>query len=185
MVSLATAEGIVEPILRVPGRCPALHDRDQCRRASATFNYWHEGAPARELFEFSDVSRIAEGSLSRALVYFSGITLSIYCNAALAGFWPCWNCAARAARRSRSTAISSARWKGDIARTRTVFIEALKRVDIALPTLTMKPSCGAILAGGDSRAVAIFRDNEIAVKNGPNRRWSRSRDQYVFQCRRL
>jgi 2-dehydro-3-deoxygluconokinase len=60
-------------------------------------------------------------------------------------------------------------WKGDFARTRTVFTEALKRVDIALPTFDDE----AVL-WGDANAEATvdrlqaFGVKEIVVKNGPN-----------------
>jgi 2-dehydro-3-deoxygluconokinase len=60
-------------------------------------------------------------------------------------------------------------WKGDLARTRTVFIEALKRVDIALPTFDDE----AVLWGDPSPETTVarlqaFGIGEIVVKNGPN-----------------
>ena len=60
-------------------------------------------------------------------------------------------------------------WKGDLARTRTVFIEALKRVDIALPTFDDE----AVLWGDPSPESTVarlqaFGIGEIVVKNGPN-----------------
>ena len=60
-------------------------------------------------------------------------------------------------------------WKGDLARTRTVFIEALKRVDIALPTFDDE----AVLWGDPSPEATVarlqaFGIGEIVVKNGPN-----------------
>ena len=60
-------------------------------------------------------------------------------------------------------------WKGDIARTRTVFMEALKRVDLALPTFDDE----AVLWGDTSPDATVerlqaFGIGEIVVKNGPN-----------------
>jgi 2-dehydro-3-deoxygluconokinase len=60
-------------------------------------------------------------------------------------------------------------WKGDLARTRTVFVEALKRVDIALPTFDDE----AVLWGDPSPEATVarlqaFGIGEIVVKNGPN-----------------
>ena len=60
-------------------------------------------------------------------------------------------------------------WKGDLARTRTVFMEALKRVDIALPTFDDE----AVLWGDPSPEATVerlqaFGIGEIVVKNGPN-----------------
>jgi 2-dehydro-3-deoxygluconokinase len=60
-------------------------------------------------------------------------------------------------------------WKGDLPRTRTVFAEALKRVDLALPTYDDE----AVLWGDPSPEATIermqaFGIGEIVVKNGPN-----------------
>ena len=60
-------------------------------------------------------------------------------------------------------------WKGDLPRTRTVFMEALKRVDIALPTFDDE----AVLWGDPSPEATVermqaFGIGEIVVKNGPN-----------------
>src|SRR6516225_10136342 len=60
-------------------------------------------------------------------------------------------------------------WKGNLARTRTVFMEALKRVDIALPTFDDE----AVLWGDPSPESTVarlqaFGVGEIVVKNGPN-----------------
>jgi 2-dehydro-3-deoxygluconokinase len=60
-------------------------------------------------------------------------------------------------------------WKGDLQRTRTVFIETLKRVDIALPTFDDE----AVLWGDPSPESTVarlqaFGIGEIVVKNGPN-----------------
>src|SRR5262249_23567386 len=60
-------------------------------------------------------------------------------------------------------------WRGDLTRTRAVFIEALKRVDIALPTFDDE----AVLWGGRSPEATVqrlqaFDIAEIVVKNGPN-----------------
>src|SRR5262249_10566968 len=61
------------------------------------------------------------------------------------------------------------RWKGDLSRARTVFIEALKRVDIALPTFDDE----AVLWGDPSPEATVERMRafgiaEVVVKNGPN-----------------
>ena len=60
-------------------------------------------------------------------------------------------------------------WKGDLPRTRTVFMEALKRVDIVLPTYDDE----AVLWGDPSPEATVermqaFGIGEIVVKNGPN-----------------
>ncbi len=60
-------------------------------------------------------------------------------------------------------------WKGDLGRARTVFIETLKRVDIALPTFDDE----AVIWGDPSPEATVarlqaFGISEIVVKNGPN-----------------
>src|SRR5207244_7680925 len=60
-------------------------------------------------------------------------------------------------------------WKGDLSRTRTVFMEALKRVDVALPTYDDE----AVLWGDPSPEATVdrlqaFGIAEVVVKNGPN-----------------
>jgi 2-dehydro-3-deoxygluconokinase len=69
-------------------------------------------------------------------------------------------------------------WKGDLPRTRTVFAEALKRVDLALPTYDDE----AVLWGDPSPEATIermqaFGIGEIVVKNGPNSALVRSGGQ--------
>ena len=77
-------------------------------------------------------------------------------------------------------------WKGDMARTRTVFMEALKRVDIALPTFDDE----ALLWGDPSREATVerlqaFGIGEIAVKNGPNNALvARGESANSSRCRR-
>jgi 2-dehydro-3-deoxygluconokinase len=60
-------------------------------------------------------------------------------------------------------------WRGDLSRTRTVFMEALKRVDMALPAYDDE----AVLWGDPSPEATVerlqaFGIAEIVVKNGPN-----------------
>ena len=58
-------------------------------------------------------------------------------------------------------------WKGDLARTRTVFIEALKRVDIALPTFDDE----AVLVGRSRRRRRRWRGCKPSASA---RSWSRT-----------
>ena len=113
---------------------------------------------------------IAEALLSARLVYFSGITLSLYSNTGIGRFLA----ALELARKQGVTVALDGNfrprgWKGDLARTRTVFTEALKRVDIALPTFDDE----ALLWGDTNPEATVdrlqaFGIGEIAVKNGPS-----------------
>jgi 2-dehydro-3-deoxygluconokinase len=122
------------------------------------------------LFELPDWSRIAEAIMAARVVYFSGITLSLYSNNGLGRFLAVLEMARQKGVKVVFDGNYRPRnWKGDIARTRTVFTEALKRVDIALPTFDDE----ALLWGDSSPQATVerllsFGIGEIAVKNGPN-----------------
>jgi 2-dehydro-3-deoxygluconokinase len=131
---------------------------------------WGEGAPARELFELADWMRIAQSLVSARLIYFSGITLSLYSNNGLGRLFAALEVARQqGAKVAFDGNFRPAGWKGNLARTRTVFMEALKRVDIALPAFDDE----AVLWGDPSPESTVarlqaFGVGEIVVKNGPN-----------------
>ena len=84
IVSMAAAEGIkTDLMLRVPGRLPGLYMIETDSKGERRFRYWRGEAPARELFELPDWNRIAERMIGARLIYFSGITLSLYSNTGL------------------------------------------------------------------------------------------------------
>ena len=87
ILALAAAESVSrELILRVPGRLPGLALIENGPAGERSFRYWREGAPAGDLFELSDWMKVAEGLMAARLIYFSGITLSLYSNNALGRF---------------------------------------------------------------------------------------------------
>lgn len=171
MVALAAAEGIGSNLmLRVAGRLPALTLIDTGAVGERRHHAWHAGAPAREMFELPQWSQVAEAMLSARLIYFSGITLSLYSNLAIGRFFATLELARQKGVKVAFDGNFRPRgWRGDVARTRTVFIEALKRVDIALPAYDDE----AALWGDASPEATVerlraFGISEIVVKNGPN-----------------
>jgi 2-dehydro-3-deoxygluconokinase len=171
IVALANAEGIATDLMvRVPGRLPGLYLIETDSKGERSFHYWRDTAPARELFELPDWGRVAESIVGARIVYFSGITLSIYSNQGLGRFLALLELARKAGAKIVFDGNYRPRaWKGDVQRTRTVFMEALKRVDIALPTYDDE----ALLWGDPSPDATIerlqaFGIAEIAIKNGPN-----------------
>jgi 2-dehydro-3-deoxygluconokinase len=171
IMALAVAEGVSgKLILRAPGRLPGLALIESGPAGERSFRYWREGAPVRDLFDLPDWMRIAEGLMSARLIYFSGITLSLYSNSGIGRFLALLEAArAQGAKVAFDGNFRPHAWKGDLARTRTVFIEALKRVDIALPTFDDE----AVLWGDPSPEATVarlqaFGIGEIVVKNGPN-----------------
>jgi 2-dehydro-3-deoxygluconokinase len=171
IVALALAEGLaVNLILRVPGRPPALSLLERGRSGARVSQVWGEGAPARDLFELPDWMRIAQSLLAARLIYFSGITLSLYSNSGLGRLFAALEVARQqGAKVAFDGNFRPAGWRGNLARTRTVFMEALKRVDIALPAFDDE----AVLWGDPSPESTVarlqaFGVGEIVVKNGPN-----------------
>ena len=171
IVALALAEGLeTSLILRVPGRLPALSLVDSGRSGQRFSHVWGDGAPARDLFELADWMRIAQSLLTARLIYFSGITLSLYSNNGLGRLFAALEVARQqGAKVAFDGNFRPAGWKGNLARTRTVFMEALKRVDIALPAFDDE----AVLWGDPSPESTVarlqaFGVGEIVVKNGPN-----------------
>ena len=169
LLSLATAENVnTDLTVRVPNRMPGLYLIETDDKGERKFFYWRDTSPARELFELPEWGTIAEALLSARLVYFSGVTLSLYSNTGLGRFLA----ALEVARKQGVTVAFDGNfrprgWKGDLARTRTVFTEALKRVDIALPTFEDE----AMLWGDANPEATVkrlqaFGIGEIAVKNG-------------------
>jgi 2-dehydro-3-deoxygluconokinase len=170
IVSLAAAEGVnTDLLLRVPGRLPGLYMIETDSKGERRFRYWRGEAPARELFELPNWNRIAESMLDARLIFFSGITLSLYSNTGLGRLLAIVEMARQqGAKVAFDGNFRPQAWKGDLPRTRTVFMEALKRVDVALPTYDDE----AVLWGDPSPEATIerlqaFGIGEIVVKNGP------------------
>jgi 2-dehydro-3-deoxygluconokinase len=169
ILSLAAAESVdTRLVLRAPNRLPSLaliETTDRPRRYE-----WSESAPSRELFELPDWGRVAEALIAARLIYFSGITLSLYSNIGLGRFIAALEVArSNGARVAFDGNLRPHGWKGDLQRARTVFIETLKRVDIALPAYDDE----AVLWGDPSPQATVarlqsFGVGEIVVKNGPN-----------------
>jgi 2-dehydro-3-deoxygluconokinase len=171
VLALAAAEGVAtDLVVRLPGRLPALCVVESDPNGKRQFYYWREEAPSRDLFELSEWTRIVEGLMRAKLIYFSGITLSLYSNTGLGRFLAAVELARRQGVKVAFDGNFRPRnWRGDLSRTRTVFMEALKRIDIALPTYDDE----AVLWGDPSPEATVerlqaFGIGEIAVKNGPN-----------------
>jgi 2-dehydro-3-deoxygluconokinase len=171
IVALSAVEGIDTGLmLRVAGQLPGLSLIDADAQGAPRAHIWREAAPAGALFELPQWSRVAEALTAARLIYFSGITLSLYSNIGLGRFLAAVELArGNGAKIAFDPNFRPHAWKGDLSRTRTVFAEALKRVDIALPAYDDE----AVLWGDPSPEASIerlqaFGVGEIVVKNGPN-----------------
>jgi 2-dehydro-3-deoxygluconokinase len=171
IVSLAKAENVdTDLIARVAGRLPALAVIDANLKGERRSHVWSDAAPAHDLFELSNWTLTAAALTSARLIYFSGITLSLYSNIGLGRFLAAVELARTAgAKIAFDGNFRPQGWHGDLSRTRAVFAEALKRVDIALPAYDDE----AVLWGDPSPEATVerlqaFGVTEIVVKNGPN-----------------
>jgi 2-dehydro-3-deoxygluconokinase len=171
VLALAAAEGVASDlVLRMRGRLPGLAVIDADASGAHHAHDWRGEAPARDLFELPGWGRLAEGLSKAKLVYFSGITLSLYSNTGLGRFLAIIETIRQQGVKIAFDGNFRPRgWRGDLPRTRTVFMEALKRVDMALPTYDDE----AVLWGDPSPEATVerlqaFGIAEIVVKNGPN-----------------
>ncbi len=171
ILALAAAEGVgCDLVLRVRGRLPGLVLVDTDTTGTGHRHDWRAEAPARELFELPEWGRVAEGVSKAKLVYFSGITLSIYSNIGIGRFLALIEMVRQQGVKVAFDGNFRPRgWRGDLSRTRTVFLEALKRIDIALPAYDDE----AVLWGDPSPEATVARLQafgipEIVVKNGPS-----------------
>ena len=169
IIDLAAVEGIrSEMMVRIPRRTPGLYLIETDRSGERTFHYWRQNSPARELFETGDWSVIAEGLLLAKLVYFSGVTLSLYSNVGIGRFLAALELARQnGVKVAFDTNYRPVGWNGDVARARTVFNEAFKRSDMVFPSFDDE----AMLWGDSSPEATVdrlqaFGIGEIVVKNG-------------------
>ena len=172
ILALAAAEGVQSDLmLRVPGRLPGLYVDRHRRSRQAHVPLLARRARRRANCSSSPTGAASPRACSSAkLVYFSGITLSLYSNTGLGRFLAIVEMARQQGAKIAFDGNFRPRgWKGDLTRTRTVFMEALKRVDIALPAYDDE----AVLWGDPSPEATVerlqaFGIGEIVVKNGPN-----------------
>ena len=168
ILALATAEGVAGDLaLRARGRLPGLAVVDTDAAGARRRYDWRGESPARDLFELPDWGRVAEGLTKANLVYFSGITLSLYSNNGLGRFLALVEMARQQGVKVAFDGNFRPRgWRGDLTRARTVFMEALKRVDIALPAYDDE----AVLWGDPSPEATVERLQAFGIP----RSWSRT-----------
>ncbi len=79
MIAAWEAEGVgTQLVTCLPGRQPGLYVIRTDENGERRFYYWRQQAPARQLFELPEAPALCESLRSYDLIYFSGITLSLY-----------------------------------------------------------------------------------------------------------
>lgn len=155
---------------RLAGRVPGLYVIETDDKGERRFYYWRDSAPARSLFELAEAEALIARIESAGIVYFSGITLSLYTPAGLERF-------AAVLGRAKAGGASIAfdgnyrprGWGGDPGRAQAVFARFLPLVDIMLPTFDDEQALWGDATPQDTLArLAGHGIGEIAVKDGTN-----------------
>jgi 2-dehydro-3-deoxygluconokinase len=155
---------------RLAGRVPGLYLIETDPSGERRFFYWRDAAPARQLFELEASQGLVERMAMARIVYFSGITLSLYSQPGLDRFEEALvRARAAGARIAFDGNFRPRGWGGDHHRARAVMSRFLRQVEIALPTFEDE----AALWGDASPEATIARlqaegVSEIVIKNGPS-----------------
>jgi len=156
-------------IATVSGRLPGLYLIETTAEGERVFWYWRDRAPARELFEIPGSDRIAEGLQQASLVYFSGVTLSLYSERSLDRFAAALHAAKNeGARIAMDSNYRPRGWGGDLDRARRTFERFWRLSDIGMPTLDDEQALwGDADVAATSRRLRNLGIPEIVVKTGP------------------
>jgi 2-dehydro-3-deoxygluconokinase len=170
---LAVAEGVGTGLIATkPGRMPGLYMIETAANGERSFAYWRERAPARELFDQGgDGAMLVAISQSR-LIYFSGVTLSLYApNARDAFATALSNARTKGARVAMDNNFRPRGWGSDAAtavrNARPVFETFWRLADIALPTFDDEQALWGDASPAETiRRLTALGVAEIVVKNG-------------------
>jgi 2-dehydro-3-deoxygluconokinase len=169
IVELARAEGVAtELITALPGRNAGLYMIETAASGERTFHYWRDRAPARELFDGAHAVAVAAAMNDAALVYLSGITLSLYgargLDALETALVAAKTCGAKVAIDGN---FRPRGWGGDVARARATFERFFRLADIALPTFDDEQMLWGDTAPEQTLArLAGWGISEVALKRG-------------------
>jgi len=79
MLAAWQAEGIGTSLVpRVPGALPGLYLIRTDAQGERSFHHWRDSAPVRRLFTLPEIGEIEAAFLKAGMIYFSGITLSLF-----------------------------------------------------------------------------------------------------------
>lgn len=169
IVAAAAAEGVGSHLIGVlPGRMPGLYLIETSAGGERSFWYWRDRAAARDLFESTAAAAVIDAIHAARLVYFSGITLSIYAARGLDTF-------AAAIEQAKAGGATIAMdnnyrprgWGGDVSRARATFERFWRLADIALPTFDDEQALWGDAGPAETIArLSALGAAEIVVKQG-------------------
>jgi 2-dehydro-3-deoxygluconokinase len=169
IIDMARSENIATDLIAIaPGRMPGLYLIETSDKGERTFHYWRDRAPARDVFDTPHADTLRAAFADAHMIYFSGITLSLYSAAGLDRFADALAAARGAGRRIVMDGNYRPRgWGGDVGRARTIFERFWRLADIGLPTFEDEAMLwgDADLQATASR-LAQLGVGEIAVKTG-------------------
>ncbi len=156
-------------VVQFPGRLPGLYLIETDAAGERRFSYWRKEAPARELFaDAAHVARLQAALAQVDLVYFSGISLSLYAEAGRERLF-----AMLGALRAQGVQIAfdgnyrPAGWP-DAGAARDAFSRACALADVVLPTFEDEQALfGDASADATLARIAAAGASEIVLKQGP------------------
>ena len=168
ILDTARQEGVAtDSVLIAPGRMPGLY-LIETRDGERSFYYWRDRAPAREVFELPGSEALLETVGNAAMIYLSGVTLSLYSERGLDRLAGALQ-AARG-RGGRVVVDSNYRpvgWQRDTARARTTFERFWGLADIALPSFDDEQALwGDANPSATADRLRGFGAGEICIKDG-------------------
>ena len=167
MRAVFATEGVGLSLVRtMPGRLPGLYAIRTDASGERTFYYWRREAAARTMFDGRDGAALAGALDGYDWLYFSGVTLSILGDEARLTLFAALDAArTRGARIAFDPNYRPRGWPKPAA-ARAVMSEALRRSDVALPTL---PDEKALFGDADADAcvkrLAKLGVREMAIKD--------------------
>lgn len=171
ILNFLTREGIgTELVVQARGRRPGLYLIELDDGGEARFSHWRDTSPARDYFELPKWEQLIEGLLAAKIIFFSGVTLSIYSETGVARLLKLLELARESGVKVAFDSNFRARgWRDEVLHARSVYSRALKYVDIALPSFD--DEC-ALWGDHNPQATADrlqgFGIQEIVVKNSEN-----------------
>lgn len=164
------AEGVgTDLVARVPGRLPGLHIISTDPGGQRHFHYWRDSAPARQLFDLPQTPDICAALLAYQLIYFSGVSLSLYGEAGRRRLFDALDAAqAKGCRIAFDTNFRVRGWP-DLAAGRAAFRAAMQRADIVLASVEdLEPLFGKEYIGelptSDPTTEVVLKLAEPAVR---------------------
>lgn len=163
MVAGWRSEGVgTDQVIRLPARLPGLYIIRTDPAGERSFSYWRENAPARQLFDLPETPALIEAMLGYDLLYFSGITLSLYGEAGRGRLFETLDRARRNGCRIAFDTNFRPRGWPDRSLAREAYQKALDGADIVLASTEDLE----LLSGGTdiSRIIDTCRAGEMVLK---------------------